>query len=331
VTAPVLAFFNSKGGVGKTSLVIHIGWMASELGLRVLFADLDPQANLTSAFLPEERLEEVWPIDGDSDTVFGAVRPLLGVGGLRDVPPIAVGEGRYLLAGDTALSRFEDELAVSWASCLSANERAFHVTTALWRVVTRCSADIGADVIVVDVGPNLGALNRAALLAVDHIIIPLAPDLFSVQELRNLGPTLRTWRAEWAQRVKLNPDATLSLPAGSMRADGYVLLHQHGIRPGMPGPAVQRWMDRVPAVYRSSVLDETAGVVPRIEDDEHCLAQLKNYASLVPMAQDARKPVFALTAADGAFGGHQQAAQRAFSDFRQLTRQVLGATGVLVG
>jgi hypothetical protein len=90
-------------------------------------------------------------------------------------------------------------------------------------------------------------------------------------------------------------------------------------------------MDRVPAVYRNSVLGATEGQVPPIEQDEHCLAQLKNYGSLMPMAQDARKPVFALTAADGAFGGHQQAAQRAFSDFRQLTRQVLGATGVVVG
>jgi len=146
-----------------------------------------------------------------------------------------------------------------------------------------------------------------------------------------LGQTLIvTAGAGWAQRAELNPDAMLSLPAGSMRVDGYVLL-QHGIRPGMPGSAVQRWMDRVPAVYRSSILDESGGPVPWIEDDEYCLAQLRSYASLMPMAQDARKPVFALTAADGAFGGHQQAAQRAFSDFRQLTRQVLGATGVLVG
>ncbi|HYS36809.1 MAG TPA: ParA family protein [Pseudonocardiaceae bacterium] len=330
MTAPVVAFFNNKGGVGKTSLVFHIGWMAAELGLRVLFADLDPQANLTAAFLPEERLEEIWPIDGDSDTVFGAVRPLLAVGGLRDVRPLAVGEGRYLLAGDIALSRFEDELADSWSRCLGGNERAFHITTALWRVITRCAAEISADVILVDVGPSLGALNRAALVAADDVVIPLAPDLFSVQGLRNLGPTLRTWRAGWQQRAAQNPNSSLSLPTGSMRAAGYILL-QHGIRLGKPTRAFQRWMDRVPAVYRSSVLDEPGGVVPRIEDDELCLAQLKNYASLMPMAQDARKPVFALTAADGAFGGHQQAAQRAFSDFRQLTRQVLGATGVLVG
>jgi chromosome partitioning protein len=31
-----------------------------DLGLRVIAADLDPQANLTAAFLDEDRLEEIW-------------------------------------------------------------------------------------------------------------------------------------------------------------------------------------------------------------------------------------------------------------------------------
>ena len=50
MSVPVVAFFNNKGGVGKTSLVYHLAWMYADLGLRVMAADLDPQANLTSAF-----------------------------------------------------------------------------------------------------------------------------------------------------------------------------------------------------------------------------------------------------------------------------------------
>ena len=48
-----VAFFNNKGGVGKTSLVYHLAWMLRELGGRVIAADLDPQANLTGMFLDE--------------------------------------------------------------------------------------------------------------------------------------------------------------------------------------------------------------------------------------------------------------------------------------
>ena len=64
MSTPVIAFFNNKGGVGKTSLVYHLAWMYAELGTRVVAVDLDPQANLTAAFLDEDRLEELWP-DGN--------------------------------------------------------------------------------------------------------------------------------------------------------------------------------------------------------------------------------------------------------------------------
>ena len=62
-----VAFFNNKGGVGKTTLVYHLAWMLSQLGKRVLVVDLDPQANLTSMFLAEEELEHIWSIDQPTD------------------------------------------------------------------------------------------------------------------------------------------------------------------------------------------------------------------------------------------------------------------------
>ena len=59
MNAPVIAFFNNKGGVGKTSLVYHLSWMYADMGLNVLASDLDPQANLTAAFLEDERLRGI--------------------------------------------------------------------------------------------------------------------------------------------------------------------------------------------------------------------------------------------------------------------------------
>lgn len=327
MTPPIITFFNNKGGVGKTSLVFHISWMAAELGYRVLVADLDPQANLTAAYLTEPELEEIWPINGYGPTVYGAVAPLLGVSDIDYVRPQRFGVGHFLLPGDIALSRFEDELSVSWPDCLGRRPRPFHIMSALWRLLQRTAVDIQADVILVDVGPNLGALNRAALVSSDHVVIPLAPDLFSVQGLRNLGPSLRSWRAEWADRVDRKPDPSLDLPTGRMRPIGYVLL-QHGIRAGQPTKAYQRWMDRVPGVYRTSVLAEPDDPPTSVDDDAECLAQIRNYRSLMPMAQEAHKPVFALTAADGAFGGHQTAARRAFDDFKTLTRVIMRRAGV---
>ncbi len=88
-------------------------------------------------------------------------------------------------------SRFEQPLAEEWPKAAStSNERALDVTTAL-DVVSNLAADqVEAEVALLDVGPSLGALNRAALLSCDAVVIPVAPDLFSLQGLRNVGPTL---------------------------------------------------------------------------------------------------------------------------------------------
>jgi cellulose biosynthesis protein BcsQ len=90
------------------------------------------------------------------------------------------------------------------------------VISALWRVLHRAAEEVGAGFVLVDVGPNLGAFNRAALVAADHVVVPLAPDLYSLQGLRNFGPTLRRWQREWAERRERNPVAAC---AGGAQAD----------------------------------------------------------------------------------------------------------------
>ncbi len=112
-----------------------------------------------------------------------------------------------------------------------------------------------AAVVLVDLGPNLGAINRAALIAADYVVVPLSPDLFSLQGLRNLGPTLRRWRQEWKDRLARKPHTELDLPAGTMQPAGYVV-QQHSVRLDRPVHAYDKWISRIPGVYREAVLDE---------------------------------------------------------------------------
>jgi hypothetical protein len=77
------------------------------------------------------------------------------------------------------------------------------------------------------------------------------------------------------------------MPLGEMTPVGYVVL-QHAVRLDRPVKAYQRWLDRVPFVYRRSVLAEplSKGMVETTPDnDPNCLAQLKHYRSLMPLAQ----------------------------------------------
>lgn len=325
MSAPVIAFFNNKGGVGKTSLVYHVAWMLAEQQYRVVAADLDPQGNLSAAFLDEDRLEELWPENQHPATIYGAIRPLrTGVGDVVAPHLESICDGLGLIPGDMALSQFEDALSEVWPKCLDGDERAFRVTSAFWRVLQQGAAKENAHVILADLGPNLGAINRAALIASDYVVIPLGPDLFSLQGLRNLGPTLREWRQGWSERIPKNPVDDLPLPSGRMQPLGYIVM-QHSVRRDRPVRAYDKWIARVPSTYREFVLGEQENQedLPLIANDPHCLALMKHYRSLMPMAQEVRKPMFQLTSADGAIGAHSYAVQDSYNDFKQLALSIM--------
>ena len=84
-----------------------------------------------------------------------------------------------------ALAGFEDTLSAEWPNALGSNPtelfRPFRILTAFSTVMQSGAAKIDASVILADVGPNLGAINRSALIATDYIIVPLGADLFSLQ------------------------------------------------------------------------------------------------------------------------------------------------------
>ena len=324
-----IAFFNNKGGVGKTTLVYHLAWMYAELGASVVAADLDPQANLSTMFLSEDRLLDLWPEGSHAHSVLGAVAPMLrGIGDLAPPHVEEVSANLGLLVGDLDLARFEAKLSSAWPDCMNRDEAAFRAESAFHRMIARAAEQRQADIVLVDVGPNLGAINRAAIIAANYVVFPLAPDLFSLQGLRNIGPTLGDWREQWRDRLDRQPsDTDLELPDAAIEPAGYVVM-QHAVRAARPARAYQRWMRRIPSVYHAAILGREAPNVASTEEDDECLATLKHYRSLLAMAQEARKPAFFLRPADGAIGAHQEAVRDCHQDFAALAGVVAERCGV---
>jgi len=336
MSIPTLTFFNNKGGVGKTTLVYHLSWMFSELGVRTLVVDCDPQANLTAALMKDELLIDLFaePLTKpETRTMFDAVAPLLdGTGDIAGIQTQSLSKNLHLLAGDLSLSTFEDDLSLQWTQALgdSSNRRAMMVQSAFWRIAQKSASGIGAQLIIFDVGPNLGAINRSVLIGTDYVVVPLAADLFSIQGLRNLGPSLVRWKQGWHQRLKLlqaNP-LPQALPTGDTQPIGYVAM-QHQERLSRPVKAYGAWLERMPREYRSSLsLPEAIAHFASIKEDPQCLALLRHYKSLIPMAQEARKPVFLLKSADGAIGSHAASVNQAYEDFEALARKILGKISI---
>ncbi|GAA4912657.1 cellulose biosynthesis protein BcsQ [Nonomuraea thailandensis] len=340
-----LALFNNKGGVGKTTLTYHLAHMLQRLGRRVLAVDLDPQANLTSMFLDEEYLAALWaepefPAWGDSGesdlikriraamakvemndagTVAASVQPIMeGLGDVTFHAPIDIADGLWLVPGDLGLSAFEDRLSAAWPSCFIGDPAAIRTTTAFHRIIRDAAQRVDADLVLIDVGPNLGAINRAALLAADTVLMPLAADLFSLRGLRNLGPALRTWRSTWQNTVLPRVPPEISAPSGAMRPIGYVIM-QPTMRLDRPVKAYRRWLERIPHVFADSVLTSA----PQQAGESYEVATMRNYQSLMPLSHDARKPMFDLRAADGALGSTQAYVAKCRAEFQQLAESLL--------
>jgi cellulose biosynthesis protein BcsQ len=336
MNAPVLTFFNNKGGVGKTSLIYHLAWMYASLRKRVVITDLDPQANLTAAFLDDDRIEEIWNKQTPGSTIYQCVKPLTGVGDIANPILQNVSADLYLLPGDVALSGFEDTLSTEWPNSMGDNNlyRPMRILSSFWQVMQIAAAKVQADLLLVDIGPNLGAINRSVLVATDYVAIPLGADLFSLQGLSNLGPTLRSWKSLWKKRLDNWADSReneqfpdFQLPLGKMQPIGY-LCQQHGVRLDRPVKAYDKWVQRIPAVYREAVLNEPPVRGLKQDLDPHCLATIKHYRSLIPMAQEHRKPIFNLSSADGAIGSHANAVSDARKDFALLAQKIAAKIGI---
>jgi cellulose biosynthesis protein BcsQ len=234
------------------------------------------------------------------------------------------------------LSGYEDALSAEWPNSMGDNNlyRPMRILSSFWQVMQMAALKVQADIVLVDIGPNLGAINRSVLVATDYVAIPLGADLFSLQGLKNLGPTLKTWKSLWRKRldnwqgsVEFQAYQNFNLPQGKMMPIGY-LCQQHGVRLDRPVKAYDKWVQRIPEVYRDAVLNEKLGQQIRQEDDPYCLATIKHYRSLIPMAQEHRKPIFNLTSADGAIGAHANAVQDAKKDFKQLAEKIGAQMGM---
>ncbi|MGC8500464.1 MAG: ParA family protein [Leptospirillia bacterium] len=153
---------------------------------KVVIVDLDPQSNLTAAFLDEDQIEALWDNKIKGSTIFQCIRP-----------------SSTCSLGEIALSGTEDAFAGKWSNSQKDSNlyRPMRILGSFWQVMQLAAAKVQADIILVDIAPNLGAINRSVLIATDYVAIPLGADLFSLQGLRDLGLALGSWRISWKKRL----------------------------------------------------------------------------------------------------------------------------------
>ncbi|HUB60321.1 MAG TPA: hypothetical protein VL978_06460, partial [Puia sp.] len=226
------------------------------------------------------------------------------------------------IIGNLSLSTFEDKLSDAWLKCLGGDPYSFKLTSIFDTIIRDAAGRFKAEIVLIDVGPNLGAINRAVTISSDYIIMPVASDLFSLQEIKNLGVTLHNWERDWLDRRNRKPqNLSFPTPQGKSKPVGYIIM-QYTAKESHPVQSYLRWANRIPSIFSEYVLSKTSKIT-NVEKDPCCIGLLKHYHSLAPMSMEAHKPIFLLKPADGAIGAHVYAVQKSFSDFEALTQKIL--------
>lgn len=176
----VIAVVNQKGGVGKTTTSLNLGYSMVQEGKRVLLVDFDPQSSLTVCMgYPEP------------DELDITVAHLMHLGIVDEQFPETEAYVRHVKGMDFIPCSIE--LSAIEVELVSAMSREFILKGILSEI--RDSYDY----IIIDCGPSLGMLTINALVACDSVIIPVTPEYLSAKGLELLlGNILRVKR-------KINP------------------------------------------------------------------------------------------------------------------------------
>jgi cellulose biosynthesis protein BcsQ len=318
-----ISIFNNKGGVGKTTYMYHVAHLLAREGLTVLMVDCDSQCNLTSYAMTDSLIRRSWNDEGNS--IYQNILPVYRTtGDIRSRSPSKVSQSYdlFLVPGDLRLSNFEDLLGDTWSSARGGQESALRAQSAIHRYIEFASDKVGADLVLIDLGPNLGALNRAVLASSDYFIMPVAPDLFSIQGTENLGNKLVSWRRDWDQCNSSSQVDDISIPTGSPAYLGYVV-QMHNQRSNAVNNMTAGWRiygQRLEPAIRTNIVDKLSGSgqVINWDDGNYRLGQIPNLHSLIPYSLKARKPVFDCTYADGLRGEHIARAAASDTHFKEI-------------
>ncbi|NDY71836.1 ParA family protein [Desulfobacter hydrogenophilus] len=325
----IVSIFNNKGGVGKTTYMYHVAHLLAKNKKSVLIVDLDSQCNLSSYSISDSELEKSWKSDR-GNSIWNALEPVYErLGDIRKRQPSLVGpnyQNLYIIPGDIMLSNFEDSLGDSWNSAKGGSPGDLRVQSAIYRYILWAAEKVNADVVMLDLGPNLGALNRAVLAASDYFMVPMSPDLFSIRGTSNLGSKLVTWRNEWDQCNSAFTGNDIQLPHGRPMFLGYVM-QQHNIRKNTEG-MTKGWSifgDRVEQAVKENIIDKLnpIGQVHDWGDGQWNIGKIPNLHSLIPYSLEARKPVFDCGSRDGLRGAHISSARDSAKFFEPIVNKLL--------
>lgn len=308
-----IAMFNNKGGVGKTTVLCNLaGYLCQKMNKKVLVIDADPQCNTTTYVLDADLFLQVYYEPGQF-TLNDIVIPLKTRGAYIEPEKITIlhsdGFGFDVIAGSPKLATSEDFLSGDWKDIKAGEIRGIRSNMIFFDLLRKCNA---YDYVFFDMGPSLGAINRAILLACDFFITPMSSDLFSILALENISSSISDWTQKFNDTVGgLSPEDQEGLEGMDATCGikflGYIY-QQYITRTSDGNKRIVRAYEEILKQLPEKI---TQYLIEGINHDHskeinYEIGSIPNFYSLIPMSQSSHKSVFTLTSADGVVGAHYQ-------------------------
>jgi chromosome partitioning protein len=204
--AKVIALFNNKSGVGKTTTIWNLATSLAEQNKRVLIIDFDPQCNLSIAALEDK--EFVKYLLSSPEQPFGRTIRSFALPYIQQSAPgeayIASpknGPANMMLdivPGDFWLNNFSDILNVGTDVIGGAGLYRFLMPSSMISAIEN-KFKRKYDYVLIDLPPSFNSLVRAALYSSDYFLVPCTPDLFSAYCVGLIGQVLPQFIEDWEQ------------------------------------------------------------------------------------------------------------------------------------
>ena len=185
-----LCVINMKGGVGKTTVAVNLGWEAAEGGLKCLVVDLDPQFN-ASVYLMGENAYERDIIENRGLTVFDIFEQHTP---MRD-PQRSLPTGENTIRSVRAHGNGKLDVIASQLELAMTLKQPAGKAHLLSTFLTQHASDY--DLVVVDPPPTDSMATEAAYLATNHILIPVRPEFLSSIGFPLLGRSVESFKQQY--------------------------------------------------------------------------------------------------------------------------------------
>jgi len=330
-----ITIFNNKGGVGKTTFLCNLAsYLAIGEQKKVLIIDADPQCNATVYVLPEEKTIQLYERSSPS-TIDSFLEPVRRGKGYKEGSVPIIKSKRFaidIIPGDPRLSLSEDLLASDWVSGISGDPRGLQTTFVFKELMSRFSK--GYDYIFIDVGPSLGAINRAILIGSDFFVVPMSSDIFSLMAIKNISLSLTKWKralekglADYETEEGVCYDLNGKPVSWSLSFAGYVTQQYtaktvEGQR--RPVKAYEKIIRRIPKQIKEELIEKFSKLP---SGSKYKLGEIPNLHSIVPMSQTANSPIFKLKAKDGVVGSHFAKVNEAEEIYKNISRALMSNIG----